>query len=289
MVFWRVWRGLLVHERVFGAYIACTLIRLWFAVGLFSAHTLVYAAALAAVAAAAHVTRRGDSVSVWKIRLALYPVLTIVLFVHLRWVSPLINEGKRDAALWEIDRMLAGGSVSVMLEPLISPFLTEFSSFCYMFFMVYLAMGAATYLLAGESLARVFYAGLFSLYGIGYFGYTLVPAVGPYIVYAGRFSAPLKGYFMTDFLAACYAAGTNLTDIFPSLHVAASCFLLFFDMKWNRRRFWLCLIPCAGIWFSTVYLRYHYFADVLAGFAAAAAALAIARIARRREEREGWR
>jgi membrane-associated phospholipid phosphatase len=73
------------------------------------------------------------------------------------------------------------------------------------------------------------------------------------------------------------------------LHVAASAFLLFFDMKWNRRRFWLCLIPCAGIWFSTVYLRYHYFADILAGFAAAALALAIARLARRREERGGWR
>jgi membrane-associated phospholipid phosphatase len=150
-------------------------------------------------------------------------------------------------------------------------------------------MGVLTYLFAGEPLARVFYAGLFSLYGIGFFGYTLVPAVGPYIVYAARFSTPLKGYFMTDFLAACYAAGTNFTDIFPSLHVAASAFLLCFDMRWNRRRFWLCLIPCTGIWFSTVYLRYHYFVDVLTGFAAAAATLAIAGIARRREEREEWK
>jgi hypothetical protein len=283
------WRGLLIHERVFGAYIACTLIRLWFAAGFFSTHTLVYAATLVSVAVAASVTRMRDSVWAWRIRLGFYPVLTIFLFVHMRWVSPLINDGKRDAILWEIDRILTGGSVSVMLEPLISPLLTEFSSFCYMFFMIYLAMGALTYLFAGESLARVFYAGLFSLYGIGFFGYTLVPAVGPYIIYASRFSTPLRGYFMTDFLVACYAVGTNLTDIFPSLHVAASGFLLFFDMKWNRRRFWFCMIPCAGIWFSTVYLRYHYFADILAGFAAATLALAIARFARISEEREGWK
>ena len=282
------WRGWLIHERVFGAYIACTLIRLWHAVGFPSVHTLLYATALVSVAAAASVTCE-RSVRAWRIRLGFYPVLTVILFVHLRWVSPLINDGKRDALLWETDRILTGGSVSLMLEPIISPLLTEFSSFCYMFFMIYLAMGVLTYLFAGESLARVFYAGLFSLYAIGYFGYTLVPAVGPYIVYAARFSIPLKGYFMTDFLAACYAAGTNFTDIFPSLHVAASAFLLCFDMKWNRRRFRLCLVPCIGIWFSTVYLRYHYFTDVLAGFAAAAAALAIARMARRREEREGWK
>jgi membrane-associated phospholipid phosphatase len=283
------WHGLLIHERVFGAYIACTLIRLWFAAGFFSAHTLFYAGALASVAAAAFVTRGEDSAGTWRIRLGFYPILTVILFVHLRWVSPLINDGKKDAVLWEIDRMLTGGSVSVMLEPLISPLLTEISSFCYMFFMIYIAMGALTYLFSGESLARVFYAGLFSLYGIGYFGYTLVPAVGPYIAYAARFSVPLKGYFMTDFLTSRYAAGTNFTDIFPSLHVAASAFLLFFDMKHNRRRFWLCLIPCVGVWFSTVYLRYHYFTDVAAGFVLAAAALAIAGQARRREERRGWK
>jgi hypothetical protein len=150
-----VWRGMLIHERVFGAYIACTLMRLWFAVGFFSAHTLVYAAALASVAAAASITR-GGSMRAWRIRLGFYPILTVILFVHLRWVSPLINDSKRDAVLWEIDQVLVGGSVSVMLEPVISPLLTEFSSFCYMFFMVYLAMGVLTYLFVGESLARVF-------------------------------------------------------------------------------------------------------------------------------------
>ncbi|MDR1510410.1 MAG: phosphatase PAP2 family protein, partial [Synergistaceae bacterium] len=114
---------------------------------------------------------------------------------------------------------------------------------------------------------------------------TLVPAIGPYLIYASRFSVPMNGYFMTDFLTASYAYGTNFTDIFPSLHCAVSAYLIFFDLKWSRRRFMFCVVPCLGIWFSTIYLRYHYFADILAGFAAAVVALAVAYYARLREER----
>jgi membrane-associated phospholipid phosphatase len=207
-----------------------------------------------------------------------------VLFVDMRAVSPLINDGKRDSVLWEIDRLLVGGSLSIRLQQFISPALTELLSFCYMFFMIYLFLSMLAWLFSNIKTARIFYSGLFSLYGIGYFGYTLVPAIGPYIVYADRFSVPLNGWFLTDFLTAIYPSGTNYTDIFPSLHVAVSAYLLFFDMKWRRARFWICLLPCAGIWFSTIYLRYHYFVDVMAGFALAAFALYITRLARLREE-----
>jgi membrane-associated phospholipid phosphatase len=55
-------------------------------------------------------------------------------------------------------------------------------------------------------------------------------------------------------------------------------------MRWNRPRFWFCLLPCVGIWISTIYLRYHYFVDVLAGTAVAAIALYIANLAVRRED-----
>jgi membrane-associated phospholipid phosphatase len=282
----RLWRDSLVHERVFGAYVAFTLIRLIFAVGFLSFHTLVYVASLALIVFGVFFTRFRDTVRAWRARLAIYPILMNALFVNMRWVSPLINDGKKDALLWELDRQLVGGSLSAALESWISPPLTELLCFCYMFFMVYLAIGMLVYLFSDISLARIFYGGLFTLYGVGYFGYTLVPAIGPYLVYASQFSVPLNGYFMTDFLAASYASGTNLTDIFPSLHCAVSVYLLFFDLKWSRRRFMLCLLPCAGIWFSTLYLRYHYFVDILAGFALGAAALAVARFARQREERK---
>jgi hypothetical protein len=140
----RLWRDSLVHERVFGAYVAFTLIRLVLAVGFLSPHTLVYGASLAVIVLGTFFTRRGGSLGAWRARLAIYPILMNVLFVNMRWVSPLINDGKKDSILWELDRLLVGGSLSVMLEPLISPLLTELMCFCYMFFMAYLAVGMVT-------------------------------------------------------------------------------------------------------------------------------------------------
>ncbi|MDR0476976.1 MAG: phosphatase PAP2 family protein [Desulfobulbaceae bacterium] len=286
MSLWREsWRDSLIHERVFACYVLFTLIRLIYSAGFSSPHVLVYFGSLALMAGGVLLTRRYPSVWAWRGRLVIYPVLMNIMFVNLRWVSPLINDSKKDAILWQIDKWITGGSLSVMLEPLIAPPLTEFFSFCYMFFMVYLFLSIVVWLFSPTPIARIFYAGLFSLYGIGYFGYTLVPAVGPYAVYASEFTRPLSGYFMTNFLASIYPTGTNYTDIFPSLHCAITTYLLLFDMKWNRRRFWICLVPSVGLLFSTIYLRYHYFVDVLAGLAVAAAALFIAHAARLREER----
>jgi membrane-associated phospholipid phosphatase len=210
----------------------------------------------------------------------------LVLFVNMRFVSPEINGDKMDAVLWRLDELFFGGSLSVRLQPFITPALTEFLSFCYMFFMIYLFLSMLLWLFSNIATARIFYVGLFGIYGIGYFGYTLVPAVGPYLVYADMFSVPLDGWFMSDFLSSVYSSGTNYTDIFPSLHVAVSVYLLFFDMKRNRPRFKLCLLPCVGIWFSTIYLRYHYMIDVTAGFALGGIGLYIAELAHRREVRQ---
>ena len=58
-------------------------------------------------------------------------------------------------------------------------------------------------------------------------------------------------------------------DVFPSVHLAASLYLLMFDWRHQRRRFWWFLVPCLILWFSTMYLRFHYFVDELAGVAAA--------------------
>jgi hypothetical protein len=279
-----IWRESLIHERVFGGYVVLTLIRLLATVGPFSPHTLIYAGSLALIAGGIFLTLRDGFAWAWRARLAVFPVLTLALFVNLRRVSPLINDELRDALLQRIDRLLAWGGLPVMLEPLMTPMITEALSFCYMFFMVYVFVSVLTWLFAGISLARTFYAGLFSIFGIGYLGYTLVPAVGPWLACASAFSAPPKGYFMTDFLTAAYPIGTNYTDAFPSLHCAVTLYLLLFDMKWNRARFRICLLPCVGIILSTIGLRYHYLADVIAGCPVAAVGLWIAGLAKRRED-----
>jgi membrane-associated phospholipid phosphatase len=285
LMFVNLWHGAFAHERIFGAYALFTLIRMAIAAGFSSPHTIVYALTLLLIASGT--TLAGKTSSIWALRarLAIYPALMLFLFVHMRWVSPLINDGKMDEALWKLDSAILGGSLSVMMQGVVSPVLTELMSFCYMFFMIYLFVSILTWTLSGRAEAVAFYAGLFGIYGVGYFGYTLVPAIGPYLAHADKFSAPLEGWILTDFLAAAYPRGTNYTDIFPSIHCAASAFMLLFDARRNRSRFWICAAPCAGIWLSTIYLRYHYFVDVAAGCALAVIALWVANVVESREKK----
>jgi membrane-associated phospholipid phosphatase len=72
--------------------------------------------------------------------------------------------------------------------------------------------------------------------------------------------------------------GSNRVDAFPSLHCAVTAFTLLFDRVHAPRRFRLWLLPIIGLWIATIYLRYHYLTDVIAGMALAGAALAMVRL-----------
>jgi len=83
------------------------------------------------------------------------------------------------------------------------------------------------------------------------------------------FHTALHGPWLVDSLMGAVDRGSNAVDVFPSVHVAASLYLLLFDWQHYRQRFWWVLVPCAVLWMSTVYLRFHYFVDLLAGVAVA--------------------
>ncbi len=135
----------------------------------------------------------------------------------------------------------------------------------------------AWYYLGDLKNLKAFYTGLFVIYGLGMLGYVLVPAAGPYLAMRSEFSVPLAGWFFTRWNAQMVLLGSNHVDVFPSLHCAASGYMLLFDRTHKRWRFRMYLVPCVGLWFSTVYLRYHYFVDVVAGFALCALALWLVR------------
>jgi membrane-associated phospholipid phosphatase len=122
--------------------------------------------------------------------------------------------------------------------------------------------------------AKKLFAGLFTIYGIGFLGYTLLPAGGPWVALAERYQGPLAGGPLTRLHDWIVVNGTNGVDVFPSLHCALTAFALFFDRVHHPSRYRRWLFPIALLWASTIYLRYHYAVDVLAGFALAVAALA---------------
>lgn len=267
---------LMPNDLLWGAYLLLTLAQLVFAGAAGTQDTLVFAALLAGQVGVLIWNARQPGLITWRFRLAYFGIAMNVAFQQMRSAVPAFRSWRADELLQNIDRYLLGGNLSVAAQGLIRPWLTDFFSGCYMLFFPYLAFSLIAYLFGPLPLARRFYAGLFSLYGLGFIGYTLLPAAGVYLAMPEAFRVPLEGGAITRWNAQLVALGSTRVDVFPSLHVAVSSFILLFDWRHRRWRFWAYLLPCAGLWLSTLYLRYHYFIDLLAGFVLAVLALRIA-------------
>ena len=82
-----------------------------------------------------------------------------------------------------------------------------------------------------------------------------------------------KGLWIGDFLAhALDTAESVKVDCFPSGHTAGAVLVILATRKWMPRLFWVVLPIASSLIFATVYLRYHYVIDLIAGAALAVAA-----------------
>jgi membrane-associated phospholipid phosphatase len=190
------------------------------------------------------------------------------------------------AVMERADRALFGGTNPIeRLERFASPWLTELMQWAYTAYV--LLPVVAVVLLAAKATPPMIARSLFSLllvFYLSYIGYYLVPTSGPNlhnnlvtVAPAGvrleplyRFESPLPGTWMAERLRAAMAA-VELTkkDCFPSGHVAIAVACLAYAFRIGRAWGWLCLPVTLGVVLSTMYLRYHYVVDVIAGIALA--------------------
>ena len=261
-----MFRKLLPHEWIFGVYLLVMALSLMAVKGFSDLDTCVFWGLLIVNATVILASLYHKSSTLWRLRLGYYIVAMNIAFQQMRTAIPALRDYSADADLEAIDNWLMSATPSLILEKWLHPLLSDIMSSCYFLFLPYLAFSMFWYLFSPLHVAKRFYAGLFSLYGIGFLGYLTVPAAGPYLAMADRFVKPVEGGWLTTVNATLISAGSNGTDVFPSLHCAVSCYLLFFDRKFKPWRYYIYLLPCIGLWFSTIYLRYHYLVDLIAGF-----------------------
>ncbi|MFT9849240.1 phosphatase PAP2 family protein [Aneurinibacillus sp. REN35] len=201
-----------------------------------------------------------------RIRLVWNILMMNFAFSSIKEIIPIWGMSPADGVLAEIDRMLIGGDASIWMQSWYSQPLTEVMSIGYFSFLVALFATFIGYgFWASLDKLSLFCAGLFTLYGIGITGYTLLPGEGPFVHFASQYTSELSGYVFTAWNAAVVKAGSAKYDVFPSLHVGVGLFLLMFYYAYHRRVFYIYLLPFLFIVLSTLYLRYHYFIDLIVG------------------------
>jgi membrane-associated phospholipid phosphatase len=167
--------------------------------------------------------------------------------------------------LQSADIVLFGGNASVALQAAARPWLTEILSVADLLFHPFIAYGLWFHALRPGEHAALFLRMMGTLWGLGFIGYTWVPAAGPYLEMPCHFSEPLDGWWLTWLNRTLILWGSNRVDCFPSLHCAVSGAILLFEFRRSAKAGWLLTPFVAALWLSTLYLRQHYAVDVLAG------------------------
>jgi len=261
---WRRKLGaVLPHEWVFNTFLLLTGLRLFFHGGAARCWAFVFLGCVLAGVEVFLWAERKPTLWRWQIRLLFYPAVMGVSFCAIGAAVPLLGNPDVDGLLLQWDRSLLGETPAVAWEPWLRPWAEDLAMAGYLFFFYYLIAGPGHYCIRNIRLFRKCIVGLFTMYGLAFMGYTILPAGGPHCYMI--FATPLHGPLLLDWTLKTLNDGSNHVDVFPSVHLAASLYLLLFDWKHWRRRFWWVLVPCLIMCFSTLYLRFHYFVDLLAG------------------------
>jgi membrane-associated phospholipid phosphatase len=207
-------------------------------------------------------------------------LVCILIYTNLHDTIGFVNPHDVHFFLIGLDKAIFGVEPCVWAERFITPERTELMSLLYLNFF-WIAPSVSLVLLAQRRWPEFRSATLGAIvcFYTGYFLYVLFPAAPPRLVLVYEFKKNLQGYpgVLSTFAARAFQLlPVDSRAAFPSLHAAVSLVALVYAWRFVRPLFFLLLPAALGLWVSTIYLRHHYFVDLLAGWALAPVALALA-------------
>ena len=199
----------------------------------------------------------------------------ISIYTNMHDMVHLVNPNDVDNKLIVLDDYILGFQPAIYLEQFISPELTDFMYFSYSSFLFYILLFTMyLYVRKNYHAFRETLVSVILTFYIGYIGYVVFPAVGPKFTMAHLFETSLSGSFITDrlsFLMDYEISEYTRRDCFPSLHNGVIFLILLFAFKHQKTYAFIFLPFAIALFISTLYLRYHYFIDMIAGFILATA------------------
>jgi len=229
---------------------------------------LRYAAMAAGLAFAAFAARREERLSPAAcFLLNFYPIAFIpILYESLGPLIVAARPAAHDDLLIAADRAILGTDPTVWLQRFLRPALTDLFFIAYLtYYFIAIALGVVLWL-RSRPVARRFIFMLTVAYLISYAGYFLLPALGPRVSLASRHTVPLETTAISRAVSATLDELEHTKfDVFPSGHTMIAVVVLIAAFQRARDAFWWLLPIAACLILSTVYCRYHYVVDVIAG------------------------
>jgi len=209
-------------------------------------------------------------------------IIPIVFFIYsnIHLFIPLVNPQDYDNMLIAWDMSIFGVNPTEWMAQIAHPILTEYLQFTYMMFYVLPFILGVEFTLRDSDdrffeFARIVIFGFF----FSYILYFFMPAIGPrFTVHDfSMLNTELPGLLLTNFFRDLVNAGGGVMpdtinpaeivnrDCTPSGHTMMTFITILIAFKFKSKYKWIVAIIGFSLIFSTVYLRYHYVVDVIAG------------------------
>lgn len=219
---------------------------------------------------------------IWKhLHLWYVAPLILITFKQLYFMLHPIHPTDYDDLLINIDRWIFGVDPTVWIYQFANPILTELLQIVYnLFYLLPIILGIE--LVIKKRMHEFEYAAFLVVYGffLSYIGYFSLPAIGPRFTLHDFYGIDLElpGLLLTNALREFVNIGESIPsgtpnpelavqrDVFPSGHTQITLVVMILSYKLNARTKYF-LIPAGTLLIiATVYLRYHYVIDLIAGF-----------------------
>src|ERR1700677_4494413 len=226
-----------------------------------------------------HVLRWNSAASSLIYRFAIIATL-LGTFFQLREILPAVSPGALDPQIYAFDTRVFGVEPSLWLDRFVTPTTTEWFAFFYFLYFLVLTVHVLPMLFwwqPGEKELARFGVGFLMIFLSAHLLYMVVPGWGPYWYLKGSFQHELQGPVFWPLVREAVDAGGAQKDILPSLHTAVPTYIAIFSFRHRR------LVPFRYSWpvmaflatqiiIATLFLRWHYLVDVVAGLTLATTA-----------------
>jgi len=209
--------------------------------------------------------------------------LVLLSYKMLYYMIGPFHKGKSfDWLLIEADRWLFGTVPAELAARIAHPYLTELLQIAYtLFYLYFIVVGIELYRKTDIRPFRYFRFTVVYGFVLSYIGYFFLPAVGPrFTLYDfSKTGTDLPGLLFTpvlrrfvNFFESIPPDATNAVaqaaaqrDVFPSGHTMLTLVVIFFAYRYRVHVRHPLLAAGLLLIFATVYLRYHYIVDLIAG------------------------
>ncbi|TSA17644.1 phosphatase PAP2 family protein [bacterium] len=207
-------------------------------------------------------------------------LIIFFIFKELYLMVHPIHPTDYDQVLIAIDRWVFGVNPTQWIAQFAHPVVTEILQIAYFsYYILFIILGVELYRrYAIEDFDKAAFMIVYGFY-LSYLGYFSLPGVGPRFTLHdfSLLETELPGVFLTNALRAIINAGESIPqirdhaidlaqrDVFPSGHTQLTMIVIALGFRYKLKTRWVLLTLGSLLVLATVYLRYHYVVDLVAG------------------------